>query len=222
MRLTTAVVCIVGGVSLAATGVLQQPVPREGAPSGAPPTVRETDATTPWPRAVGVATPRTGYASRLVISDLGIDLPVVSGQLSEVPENPDAFPLCDVAQYLAPYVQPGQVGTTYLFGHARRGMLRPLLEASKVRNGEQLVGARVLVYTSDARLHIYEIFAVKRHATDFALADDIAAGEHRLIVHTSEGPRGTLPKLQIAARPVEVVPAPISEAVPSAAPRICR
>jgi len=105
--------------------------------------------------------------------------------------------------------------------HGVAGMLGPLLDASTVRDGAGLLGARVLVYTSDARLHVYKIFAVKRHATDFSLADDVAPGEHRLIVQTSEGPRGTVPKLQVAARSVEVAKAAVSEAMPSAAPRIC-
>ena len=67
-----------------------------------------------------------------------------------------------------------------------------------------MIGALVEVYTSDNKLHLYEIYRVKRHATDLSLARG-SPGEQMLVLQTSEGVAGTVPKLQVAARPVSVV-----------------
>ncbi len=165
-------------------------------------------------------TPQHGIvASRIRVPSLGIDLPMVSGNL-DFPGNVDFYPLCDVAMYLPGFVQPGQAGTTYIYAHAQRGMFAPLLKASEVHDGEGMLGALVEVYTSDSKLHVYEISRVKRHATDLSLAE-APPGEHLLVLQTSEGPAGTVPKLQVAARPLSVVDAPESEANPEAKPRVC-
>ena len=55
--------------------------------------------------------PEPAVASRVVVPSLDIDLPVVPG-------NP-GYPLCDVAQWLAYYGQPGEPRTVYLYAHAR-------------------------------------------------------------------------------------------------------
>jgi hypothetical protein len=154
------------------------------------------------------------------VPDYGIDLPVVSGDL-DVAGNDDDFPLCDVGQYLTSYVQPGEPGAVYIYAHARNGMFLPLLEASQREDGAELIGRDVLVFTSDAMLYRYRIAAVKRHALDFALADDVSLGERRLILQTSEGLRGTPEKLQIAASLLSVEPSTLDESVPSPHPRPC-
>jgi hypothetical protein len=154
-----------------------------------------------------------------VIPALGVDLPVIAGVMDAV-GNP-VFPPCDVASYLPYYVQPAQPGAVYLYAHARRGMLLPLLEASRVDDGAALIGQEVDVYTSDGRRYAYEAFTVKRHTTDYSLADDVAAGEQRLIVQTSEGPPDDPNKVQLAARLVTTEPGPVDVARPSAAPRDC-
>ena len=160
-------------------------------------------------------------ATRIVIPAMDIDLAVLPGDL-QVPGNRNSFPLCDVAQYLTTLSQPGQKGTTYIYAHARTGMFLPLLEASRRNNGRSMIGRLVEVYTSHNRMHIYEIYRVKRHATDLSLADQLPPGGEQLIMQTSEGPRGTLEKLQVAARPLTVVPADPREANPTARPRVCR
>lgn len=159
-------------------------------------------------------------ATRVAIPSLRIDLAVVPGDV-EVRGNRDAYPLCDVAQYLTYFVQPEQEGSSYIYAHAQRGMFLPMLRASFRDDGAEMIGALVEVYTSDARLHLYEIYRVKRHATDLSLALDVEPGEHRLVLQTSEGPVGTIPKLQVAARPIGVVPASPAEALPEARPRPC-
>jgi hypothetical protein len=160
-------------------------------------------------------------ATRIVVPSLDIDLAVVSGDL-QVAGNRNNYPLCNVAQYLMEYSQPGEQGTTYLYAHARTGMFLPLLEESQRNNGRGMLGALVEVYTSDSRLHLYEIYIVKRHATDLSLAHQLPREGHQLIMQTSEGPSGTVPKLQVAARPLNVVPADYFESHPNANPKVCR
>jgi hypothetical protein len=159
-------------------------------------------------------------ASRIVIPSLNVDLAVMSGE-AQVRGNRDNYPLCDVAQYLTYYVDPGEAGTVYIYAHAQRGMFLPLLRASQRDDGAEMVGALVEVYTSDNRLHLYEIFRVKRHARDFALANNLEPGEHRLVLQTSEGRTGHIPKLQVAARPIAVLPADPADANPEPNPRPC-
>jgi len=163
--------------------------------------------------------PSVGYATRIRIPSLGIDLPVVAGDLV-VPGNRDFYPLCDVAMFMRVFVQPGEIGASYIYAHAQRGMFAPLLRASQVDNGSGMIGALIEVYTSDDKLHLYELYRVKRHATDLSLASP-PEGEHMLVLQTSEGPSGTVPKLQVAARPLSVVPADHGEANPVPSPRVC-
>ena len=171
---------------------------------------------TPTPRVTPSAGPTPVYAlpTRIVIPSLAIDLAVMEGITD--------YPLCDVAQYLTGFSDPGEPGTTYLYAHARRGMFLPLLEQSETNDGAGMIGALVEVYTADSQLHLYEINIVKRHATDLTLAYQLEPGEHRLIMQTSEGPGGHIPKLQVAAKPIAVYPATPEEALPSPEPRVCQ
>jgi hypothetical protein len=193
-------------------------------PSGSIDPASPTPSSVVEPTAEASPTPRPGgrtLATRIVVPSLGIDLAVVAGNLV-VAGNRNNYPLCDVAQYLMEYSQPGEPGTTYLYAHARTGMFLPLLEASQRNNGSSMLGALVEVYSSDNRLHLYEIYIVKRHATDLSLAHELPPEGAQLIMQTSEGPRGTVPKLQVAARPLNVVPADPRDAHPDPDPRACR
>lgn len=180
---------------------------------------------TPRPSMPGVVSmPTSGsraVATRVVIASLGIDLPVISGDTRVPEQGPDGYPPCDVALYLTSFRQPGQRGTTYLYAHARPGMFLPLLEASEQDAGKSLSGVLVDVYTSDDVRHTYAIKRVKRHALDLALAQDIPRGSRRLVLQTSEGPRGTVPKLQVLAVPRSTSSASPEEARPVAVPRGC-
>jgi hypothetical protein len=157
----------------------------------------------------------TGNAvpTRIVVAALHIDLPVIYGQ--------PGYPKCNVAMYLPGFVNPGQPGTTYIYGHARTGMFLPLLNQSKINNGAAMIGMLVKVYTKDKKLHLYRINIVKRHATDFSLAYNLNKGQHRLIMQTSEGPHGTIPKLQVAAKPIGVYKSTAAEALPTPHPKTC-
>src|SRR3954470_7583240 len=94
-------------------------------------------------------------ATRIIVPGLDIDLPIMKG--------PAGYPPCNVALYLKELRQPGKKGAPYLYAHARTGMFLPFLEASKVNNGRRLLGMVVQVYTSDNKLHLYEINVVRRH-----------------------------------------------------------
>ena len=160
-------------------------------------------------------------ATRIVIASRDIDLPIISRDRKIRNQGPDKYPPCDVALYHTAFGQPGEPGATYIYAHARDGMFLALLEASQRRDGASLLGDLVQVYTSDGREHVYQITLVKRHALDFSLALDAPPGSHRLILQTSEGPRGTVPKLQVLAEPVDVLDVSSREANPRARPRPC-
>src|SRR3990170_1367513 len=186
---------------------------------------------TPTPAATGSAGPseplsptpsasvEVAVTSRVVIPALKIDLPIVAQSYGP---GQGSYPLCDVAQYLEIFKQPSQPGTTYIYAHAREGMFLPLLLQSQRDNGQAMIGDLVQVYTSDGHVYLYEIYRVKRHATDFSLAEDVPEGEQGLILQTSEGPRGTIPKLQIAAKLLNVAQASLAESNPTPYPRDCR
>ena len=174
---------------------------------------------TPQPHAAPTPAPspeprRAGRCHPIVIASRDIDLPIISRERRVKGQGPDKYPPCDVALYHTAFGQPGQPGTTYIYAHAREGMFLPLLDASTRRNGASLVGALVQVYTSDEREHVYQITRVKRHALDFSLALDAPPDAHQLIMQTSEGPRGTVPKLQVLAELVDVLPVTSQEANP--------
>lgn len=162
-----------------------------------------------------------GAATRVVIPGMGIDLPIVSEGVT-LEGNEAGYPLCDVAQYMEEFEAPGRLGTTFIYAHARPGMFLPLLEASLVDDGRSLLGLDVLVYTNDAKLYTYRIFRVQRHATDFSLAEEVPPEERRLVLQTSEGPRGTTPKLMVAARLVSSAAADSADAHPAARPSVCQ
>jgi hypothetical protein len=209
----------VGGRS----GSIARVVPPPAQLPAVPPPVRtDLPPLVPSPSPVPDPTPRrTPRATRIVLKSMGIDLPIISRDRRVPDQGPDQYPPCDVALYHTAFMQPGQPGTTYLYGHAREGMFLPLLEASERDNGKELIGDIVRVFTSDAKEHVYRISKVKRHATDFSLVTDAAPDAEQLILQTSEGPRGTVPKLQILALPVEVRESTREEARPQARPRAC-
>lgn len=167
------------------------------------------------------AGPPDDLPARIVIEELGIDLPIVSGDL-EVDGNPPDYPLCDVAQYLTTYRYPARPGTTtWIYAHARRGMFLPLLEASRRADGAELLGSEVELSSTGSWHYRYRITGVHPHATDRGIAAGVPEDEGRLVLQTSEGPRGTVPKLQISAVLVDVRPTDPAVAAPSAQPREC-
>jgi hypothetical protein len=174
-------------------------------PSGSPSAAPSSPAASP-------TAPADRVATRLAIPALRIDLPVIRGT--------SEYPLCDVAMYIKELSQPGGTGAIYVYAHAREGMFLALLEQSEVRNGAAMLGMIVQVWTSDEQLFLYEITEVRRHQT--SLDDAIGADHEQLWLQTSEGPRGTIPKLQVVAEPLSNGPAPNPEdAHPEAKPVNC-
>ena len=103
--------------------------------------------------------------------------------------------------------------------HAREGMFLPLLTVSMRNNGARMLGMTVEVYTSDSWLFLYTISEVNRHTLN--LDEAINTTTERLFMQTSEGPNGTVPKLQVVADYLSSAPTDPIEAHPKAHPRIC-
>jgi hypothetical protein len=165
--------------------------------------------------APGETFPADRVATRVVVPRLQIDLPVILQQGDAAGD----YPLCDVALFQPLLGQPGEGRATYIYAHAREGMFLPLLVASQVNDGRSLIGDAVQVYTSDDFVFQYQIAEVHRHVTD--LNDAFAATTETLYLQTSEGPSGTVPKLQVIASFVSKQKASPKDAHPPAAPRIC-
>lgn len=155
---------------------------------------------------------------RVQMPSLDIDLPVISSRAT-LSGNPPGYPLCDVAQYWTIYDLPGAPGTAWIYAHAQPGMFLPLLEEAVATNGRGLLNRDVEVQLRDGRLLIYRVSEVRQHSVDRTIAERRRPGAHRLILQTSEGPPGTIPKLMVAAR---LIRARITdEPAPEARPRLC-
>ena len=157
--------------------------------------------------------PADRVATRVRVAALDIDLPVVP------PGDPTAYPLCDVAMWIGALGQPGEGRATYLYAHARKGMFLPMLEQSKKKNGKRMLGMIVEVWTSDDQRFLYEITEVRRHQK--TLEDAVTATEDELWLQTSEGPQGTVGKLQILAKPISQEASDHKSAHPKAKPVVC-
>ncbi len=158
--------------------------------------------------------PADRVATRIRIAALKIDLPIVAP-----PPGANAYPYCNVAMYLTDLGQPGQGRATYLYAHARAGMFLPLLTASLVQDGKSMIGMVVEVWTSDNQRFLYDITEVRRHQTD--LSEAANAKTEQLWLQTSEGPHGTIPKLQVVAEPLSQEAADPADAHPVAKPLVC-
>jgi hypothetical protein len=150
-------------------------------------------------------------ATRIVVSKLGIDLPVIKG--------PAGYPPCRVAMYMRELHQPREPGVTLLFAHARTGMFLPLLTKSKINNGASLIGLKVKVYTSDSKVSTYQIISVRRHVTSIQSAFGVTT--ERLWMYTSEGPNSTYPKLIVTAKRLSTTSTTYTASHPRARPVSC-
>jgi len=162
---------------------------------------------------------KDGYATRVVVPALKIDLPVIAGN--------DGYPYCDVAMYidnLGPPLKdlgrPGRAGATYLFAHARDGMFGPIYHLA-IEKGQprKMLGMIVQVYTSDDKLYLYEVTSVLVHQLN--LDDAIGASTSELWLQTSEGPHGTPGKTQLRAFLLSVGDADPKDAHPKPKPVAC-
>jgi hypothetical protein len=163
-------------------------------PSGQPAVPSAAAPTGPTPKPIKV--PTTRVATRVTVSDLGIDLPVM--------RQATPYPACGVAMYIVELDQPGAgpTGVTYLYAHAQTGSFLPLLKASLVNDGAAMLGLIVDVYTGDDLRFSYRIDEVRRHVTDMSGAFDWD-GPESLWLQTSEGQGAAVPKLQVVATLVD-------------------
>ena len=150
-------------------------------------------------------------ATRIVVSNLGINLPIIKG--------PAGYPPCRVAMYMKELKQPREPGVTLIFAHARTGMFLPLLTKSKINNGRSLLGLKVKVYTSDSKVSTYEIISVRRHVTSIQSAFSVTS--ERLWMYTSEGPNASYPKLIVTAKRLSTASTTYAASHPRARPVSC-
>jgi len=228
IRLIPAVLTALGVAALAAgvlsltTPVVAEPLPSATATpapfASVEPTASPLITFPPIPPASAAPSasptpPADRVATRVRVAALDIDLPVVK------PPAVDAYPLCDVAEYIQQLGQPGEGRATYLYAHARTGMFLPILDASLVQNGKSMLGMVVEVWTSDDQRFLYEITEVRRHQLD--LDDALAARTEELWLQTSEGPKGTPGKTQVLALPISQQAADHADAHPKVKPVVC-
>jgi len=151
------------------------------------------------------------HATRIAISSLGINLPVIRGSSS--------YPYCRVAMYHARVSQPREPGVTYIYAHARTGMFLPLLRRSKINNGASMIGMTIKVWTSDSYVSYYRITRVRRHVR--TMTGFYSLSGEKLWLQTSEGPNSTYPKLIVEASRYKTIKSSYSAAHPTPHPVRC-
>lgn len=223
------------GVTLLAAGLLQYGTPVQAGPRDASPTPSAVAIGPPAtfvppslppidgsvPPSVAPSEDPNRVATRVVIDQLGIDLPVIAQP------NP-SYPSCNVAMYYQAtgLGQPGGGRSIYLYAHARTGMFGPLYERAILgRSGgaASLKGMLVLVYTSDDRVYEYTISQVRPRvkADNHFLDVPLSMTSETLWLQTSTGPNASYPKLQVVAKPFYVDVASHADAHPKARPVTC-
>jgi hypothetical protein len=223
------------GVTLLAGGLLHYGSPADASPGARPsasdvaalptpdfivPSLPPIDGSAP-PSSLAPSPNPNRVATRVVIDQLGIDLPIIA--------QPNAnYPSCNVAMYyVAPGLsQPGLGRSIYIYAHARTGMFGPLYERAILgRSGgaASLKAMLVRVYTSDDFMFEYQITRVLPHvpADSHFLDGPLAARSETLWLQTSTGPNGSYPKLQVVAKPFDVEPVPHVDAHPKPHPINC-
>lgn len=221
--LVSVTACISAPSPAQATPPPSAPATPTTGPSGTwAPTASSTAGVSATPVATPSATPTpdtSGVATRIVISTLKIDLPVIRLPVSGIH-------YCGVALWWAypGFVAPGQVGSVYLLAHSRAGMFLPLLDASLVNNGRALLGLKIQVYTSADWVFTYTIVRVRRHVSSSGttrLSAPLAATDAELWLQTSEGPSTASPYLQVASRLLDGAATTHSVANPIPRPYLC-
>jgi hypothetical protein len=150
-------------------------------------------------------------ATRVAVSGIGIDLPVIRG--------PSGYPPCRVAMYLASVAQPREPGITFIYAHARSGMFLPLLTSWRTNGGRSLIGRTVRVWTSDSYVSYYRILRVRK--TSNSMAGVFSLTRERLWLQTSTGPNYTYAKLIVEASRYKTLKTTYAASHPTARPVRC-
>lgn len=209
---------------LAEPGATASPSPTGAALATPSPQITLPPLATPGPTATASPTASPNIVrvvTRVRIQALDIDLPVIEHRTAKVP--------CDVAAYFDfdELSHPGRGRATYLFAHARPGMFLPLLEGSKVRNGNAMKGIVVEIWTDDDLRMLFEITKIRRHVPVAGGLDiPLAVTTEELWLQTSEGPavpagQPRNPLLQVVAKALDVEPADPADAHPKPKPVPC-
>jgi len=174
---------------------------RPAAPAAVLPPAVAAATTSPSPSQTGSAsasvptatpTPAIPDGYRIKIARLGIDLPIVEGDLErdavrqETPEN--------VALHLPGTAIPGDGSNTYIYAHARRGMFLNLWSA---REGDEVV-----VLTPSGRELRYVVSEVHPRVDPTDISWVARTAGERLTLQTSTGPNPGDPRFVVVALPV--------------------
>ena len=150
-------------------------------------------------------------ATRVAVSGLGIDLPVIRG--------PSGYPPCRVAMYLAAAAQPKEPGITFIYAHARTGMFLPLLSRWKADRGASMIGKTIRVWTSNSYVYSYRITRFRTTSNEMTGVTSLAS--ERLWLQTSTGPNTSYPKLIVEAVRYASVKSTYAAAHPTPRPISC-
>ena len=164
---------------------------------GPDPSVSPSLATSAPPTPGITITPSPGAPSpipdgyRVRVPRLGIDLAIREGIVQrdvEQQQTPEDF-----AFHLPGTALPGEIGNSYFYAHARRGMFLSLWDAK--------VGDLVEITTPDGRSLQYEVTEVRPRVapTDVSVAQPTT--DERLTLQTSTGPSPEDPRFVVIARP---------------------
>jgi hypothetical protein len=152
-----------------------------------------------------------GFATRVVVPDLGVDLPIVSQSAG--------YPYCNVAMYFGSLGKPGLGKATYVYDHARAGMFGPIYDLATTGHEGQMLGMTVDLYSSADRRFTYRIVEVRIH--QISMADPLSATTEQLWLQTSEGGPGTPGKTQVIADLISSAPVSAADAAPTPHPVAC-
>jgi LPXTG-site transpeptidase (sortase) family protein len=177
-------------LALAALVLVLQPV-APAAPGAtavvASPTATTTGATSTAPSALPPIPP--GY--RIQIPRLGIDLPILEGDIErdtvqlQTPEN--------FAFHLPGTAIPGAGKNSYLYAHARRGMFITLWNAR--------IGDEVWISTPDGKALRYLVTEVHPRVPPEDVQWAAPTAPDRLTLQTSTGPNAGDPRFVVVAQP---------------------
>ncbi len=151
------------------------------------------------------------HATRVSVSSLGIDLPVIRGTTG--------YPPCRVALYHPAVAQPREPGVTFIYAHARTGMFLPLLTRWRIDHGASLIGRIVKIWTNDGYVSTYRITRVR--VTTNAMSGVASLTRERLWLQTSTGPNTSYPKLIIEAARYSTVRTTYAASHPTPRPIRC-
>jgi len=143
----------------------------------------------PAPLASPQAAIPSGY--RIAVPRLGIDLAIAEGDIARditAQRTPEGF-----AFHLPGTALPGDVGNTYLYAHARRGMFLALWDAR--------VGDELSVSTPDGRLLRYIVRDIFARVAPTDISSTLPTAVERLTLQTSTGPSPTDPRFVVFAFP---------------------